>query len=280
MILIADSGSTKTDWRLISDKKCIKEFQTEGFNPYYISKNYIIESLNSKLAPFIDINNIFNVYFYGAGCSTDSKCQLVNDALSSIFHKAAIFVDHDLLGAARALCGKNEGIACILGTGSNSCYYDGNNIIENVPSLGFMFGDEGSGGHLGKTIIGAYLKDEMPNNILERFNVKYKTNREEILTNIYKKPYPNRYLASFSIFIKENIEDEYIKNIVINCFNDFFKHQISKYTNYQSVPLSCVGSIGFFLKDFLIQTSNKYGVSVKKIIRTPIEGLIDYHIEN
>lgn len=281
MILIADSGSTKTDWRLIDDTKKIHQFATQGLNPYFQTSSEISEILRSELLPQFtsQISNLTSqIYFYGAGCEADSKKEVIREALLLVFPSSIIEVNSDMLGAARAMCGSDPGIAAILGTGSNTCYYDGNKSVENVASLGFILGDEGSGGHIGKTFIQAYLNKEMPEELSKRFYERFKLSLSDILDAVYKKPMPNRFLASFSKFIYQNLKEQFVIDLVANCFEQFFDKHICKYKKHKEVKLSCVGSVAFYYSNILRAVAAKKGVNIDKIIETPIAGLTLYHL--
>lgn len=277
MIIIADSGATKTDWRVIDKGIVIDELQTIGFNPYFVSSEEIKDALEKELFPFFDNKAVEKVFFYGAGCSCEQKGSIVSNALEDFFQNARIYIEHDLLGAARALCGKEKGIACILGTGSNSCLYDGTDVIENVPSLGYFFGDEGSGAHIGRIFIKAVLKNELPAEVKSTFDAKFGLSFEKILDTIYKKPMPSRFLASFAEFIGQNINQPYLQDIIRNCFRDFFDNQLTKYTGYKEVPVHFLGSIAFNFSSLLNEVSSEYGISLNKIVKSPIAGLVEYH---
>src|SRR5665647_1869427 len=214
MILIADGGSTKTDWRLIKEGREYKQIQTSGFNPYLVGSDEIEEILWKELQPYIDNTSVSAVYYYGAGCSTPVKNMIVENAFEKIFPNARIHISHDLLAASHALCGDEEGIAAILGTGSNSCYYDGKDIKDGIFSLGYFFGDEGSGAYLGKQFLIAYLHNELPEEIDAKFREEYSLSNENILDGVYTKPAPSRFLASFSRFINENRDNPYIYNLI------------------------------------------------------------------
>lgn len=278
MMLIADSGSTKTDWCLIDDKGDKRNMQTIGINPYHMNSAAIKEVLDKELYPYLYPDSITEIYYYGAGCSTERKCRTIDSVLQDFFTKANIEVHHDLLGAARALCGNERGIACILGTGSNSCLYDGNEIVQNAISLGYLFGDEGSGAHMGKQLIIDYFQDEVPGEIVEQFKARFNPTVESILDAVYNQPRPSRFLASFSPFILENIGHPYMRNLVSGSFDDFFSKNVSKYADYQSIKVNFVGSIAYYFKDILLESAAKSGISTNKIYRSAIEGLIDYHI--
>lgn len=277
MILIADSGSTKTDWCLIDGNGNRNIYQTPGINPYHMNSAEIKEVLDKELQPFIFPDSIKEIYFYGSGCSTERKCQTIENVLHDFFPHATIDVYHDMLGAARALCGHEAGIACILGTGSNSCSFDGNEITENVVSLGYLFGDEGSGAHMGKKLIIDYFQGEMPSEIVDSFNKAFNPCVESILDAVYNQPKPSRFLASFSPFILAHSSHPYIKKLVISCFDEFFRKNVCKYNNCHSVKVNFVGSVAFFFREILLESAKNAGITTDKIYRSAIEGLIDYH---
>jgi len=277
-ILIADSGSTKTDWVLIDNNNIIIQFQTIGFNPYFQSSEDIYNEIKDKLLPVLtnQLNTITHIAYYGAGCSTPEKVHVVKQGLYLAFGNIVSEVNHDLLAAARALCGKEQGIACILGTGSNSCLYNGKEVIENVPSVGYLFGDHGSGATIGKTFIQHYFDEKLPIHLKTAFETAG-YHREMILENVYKKPMPSKYLASIVTFLVNYNNDSYVKELIKTCFLDFFEAQVSKYTNAKNLPVNSVGSIGFYYKDILEVAAKEKGFTIGNIIKSPIEGLINYH---
>jgi glucosamine kinase len=278
-ILIADSGASKTDWRLIHSSHDIRSFQTNGFNPFFIDTHSINNEVDKELVPFIDSHNVKEVIFYGAGCSTADKCVIVEDALIPLFPEAHIEIENDLLGAARALCGHNEGVACILGTGSNSCLFDGKTIIENIPSLGYMLGDEGSAAHIGKKVLIEVLTQSAPKEICDLFLHKYGYERAEILTHIYKNPYPNRFLASFSRFASENIAMDFFHKLVKQCIFEFFKVQLFRYSRCREVSVSFTGSVAFVFAELLKEVAYENNITLNKIVQSPIDGLVSFHLE-
>ena len=280
MILIADGGSTKTDWRLIKDGREYKKIQTSGFNPYLVGSDEIEEILWKELQPYIDNNAVSAVYYYGAGCSTAVKNQIVETAFEKIFTKAKLFISHDLLAASHALCGDVEGIVAILGTGSNSCYYDGKDIKDGIFSLGYFFGDEGSGAYLGKQLITAYLHKELPDEIATKLSEAYPMSLENILDAVYTKPAPSRFLASFSNFINENRDHPYIYNLITEAFRAFYKYQVCCYARHKEVPVHFVGSVAYYYQDILSKIGQEFGVMTGKFIKAPIDGLVEYHHEN
>lgn len=274
--LIADSGSTKTEWCLI-DGKTRKTFITQGLSPYFLSAEqveYIIENeLKSKLKKIAPDE----VFFYGTGCSNPANVKLVKKAIEKVFNGVHVSVDHDLTGAARALCGWEKGIACILGTGSNSCYFNGKKIIKNSPGLGYVLGDEGSGAYLGKKVVQYFLYNTFDADLMDRFMAKFNTNRDEILTAVYKKPLPNRYLASYAVFLSENRGHYMIENIIEDGFNDFFFNHIYKYRESWTLPIHFTGSVAFGFKDVLKEMCASYELQLGRVIKKPMEGLIKFH---
>lgn len=277
MRLIADSGSTTTDWCIIDGTNTPKFLETKGFNPYYMNSETIRNILEKELLPLVNEKSITEIFYYGSGCSTEAKKIIVEDALFVVFTKAHIEVEHDLLGAARGLLGNDNGIACILGTGSNSCYYDGKEIVENVPSLGYIYGDEGSGAHIGKKLITNYLKNKLPQKISIAFSEKYNLNLEQILDSTYNKIKPNQFLASFTKFITENIDSEYLQKLVRLSFEEFFTKQVFKYKDYKKHKISFTGSIAFVFKDILMSVMKKHNLEMGSLLRKPIEGLAKFH---
>ena len=277
-ILIADSGSTKTDWVLLDNGQVLTQCQTIGFNPYFQTSSDIEHEIHAHLLPAIEKyhSHIDSVAYYGAGCSNEVNVNTVKKGMEGVFGKIATEINHDLLGAARALCGHESGIACILGTGSNSCLYNGKEIVENIISVGYLFGDHGSGACLGKSFIQNYFDGKLPEHLKIEFE-EAGYNREEILDNVYKRTMPNRYLARVSGFLAAHISDSYVKGIVKQCFASFFEVQVSKYTNSKNLPVNSVGSIGFYYKDLLEEAAHDKGFHIGTVIKSPIEGLIRYH---
>jgi len=275
MLLIADSGSTKTNWTLINGTSIVKEINTNGINPFYQDEIGISLEIENKLLPQIEGQNIDFITFYGAGCSFPEKKIIVSNVLGKHFPNAVIEIQSDLLGAARALFGRNEGIACILGTGSNSCYYNGNEIIENVSPLGFILGDEGSGAVLSKTLVADCLKKQLPEHISEKFMKQYNLTPAVILEHVYKQPFPNRYLAQFTPFLSENINEPNILNIVNQSFENFFKRNITQYP--QNKEVGFVGSVAHHFSSTLKKVANEQHFIISKIVKNPMNGLIEYH---
>lgn len=280
-ILIADSGSTKTDWVLLKDSKIIKQIKTMGFNPYFQTQTEIVSELENALKPNLIeyLDEINNLYYYGAGCSTSENSLFIENCIKASLKVKNIVVSHDLLAAARALCKNEWGIACILGTGSNSCLYNGSIILENIPSVGYLWGDHASGAQIGKNLIKNYFEGNLPEELKFLFE-KEGYHREEILNNVYKKPMPSRYLASISLFVGKNKEHYFINNLLIDCFRSFFEFQVNKYTNSTLYKVHSVGSIGYTYKDIFINVAQEQGYQIGNIIKSPIDGLIEYHSLN
>ena len=274
--LIADSGATKAEWCLLYNGKK-KTVITQGISPYFLNTEQIIDLLLKELKPKLKGVEVDEVYYYGTGCANPANAKSVKKAVSKIFTEAKVDVTHDLMAAARALCGRKKGVACILGTGSNSCYYDGKKIVKNSPGLGYVLGDEGSGAYLGKKVIQYYLYGTFDEELRGRFDLTYTTNTAEILENVYKKPLPNRYLASFAKFLAENRGHYMIENIIEDGLNDFFFNHLCKYRETWTLPVSFAGSVAFGFKDVLRQLCSSYEFELGKVMKNPMDGLVDYH---
>lgn len=278
MMLIADSGSTKTDWRFIDEDKMIHQFQTSGLNPFFLDDVQISAIIRNELNPDEKIIGVEEIYFYGAGCSSQRNQDLVANGLRSVFTKAKAEINSDLLGACRSLCGKETGTVAILGTGSNSCFFEQGVIAHQVPSLGYLLGDEGSGAYLGKKLLQAFFYKELPENIANRLAERHQLTKEVALDSIYSKPFPSRYLASFAPFIFQNKAEAFISNLVTESFSDFFIHHLCKYPDVQQVPLHCTGSIAYFFGDMLRQVAIEKKIRLGRITEKPIAGLALFHL--
>lgn len=277
-ILIADGGSTKTSWCLLSPgtKKLI---ETEGISPYFLTSDQIEALLKNKLAPQLNIppEDIGKIYFYGTGLAAPENAKLIRMLLEKIFKEAEVFTTHDLMGAARALCGRDQGMACILGTGSGICYFDGRKIAKSTPGLGFILGDEGSGAYLGKKVVASYLYHSLDQKLVDAFNQKYATNKTEILEKVYQKPFPNRYLASFSYFLNENRGNAQIEKLLEEGINDFFTRHILEYEERYRCPVHFTGGVAWAFNDVVKKLCAIHGLKAGNILKAPIEGLIRYH---
>lgn len=281
MIVIADGGSTKTNWCLINEAGRKIYFNTEGYNPYFSKTDYIVESLNNSLPDNLEREKLTEVNYYGAGCSTEENVKIVADAMQQVFPNAKVYVGHDLLAACRALLGNNAGFAAILGTGTNSCLYDGTKVNLNIDSLGHFLGDEGSGSYIGKRILSDYMRGYMPKGLRDAFYDNYGLTNEDILDNVYNKPLVNRFCASFSKFLydfKDGYED-YTFNTIDYAFSAFFKNLVVHYPNYKDHKLNVIGSVGYSFRDILSVVADRYEMGIGKIIRSPIDDLVHYHLE-
>lgn len=274
--LIADSGSTKTEWCLMNGKSN-KTYYTQGLSPYFLSAEQIEYIINEELRYKFKNTEPEEIYFYGTGCSNADNVKLVKKAIQKVFSGAKVFVDHDLMGAAKALCGHEKGIACILGTGSNSCYYNGKRIVKNSPGLGYVLGDEGSGAYMGRKVIQYFLYQTFDGDLMDRFQAKYNTSSDEILSAVYKKPLPNRYLAGFTTFLSENRGHYMIENIIEDSFNDFFFNHIYKYRESWTMPINFTGGVAYGFRDVLKDMCNSFELQLGKVIQKPMEGLVKFH---
>lgn len=275
MTIIADSGSSKTDWVVIDKNNQKQFFTTQGLNPYFVKPDDFIAAVTNHL--LIDKTLIQQVYFYGSGCGTEQKKNEVERNLNKLFIHAKCEVNHDLLGAARALCLQHKGVACILGTGSNACIYNGHEIVDEAVSLGFILGDEGGGAHLGKQLVTAFLYNELPDDLLEKFIKEFQTDKATILDHVYRKPYPNRYLASFVPFLVQHKSHKYVSTLVGHSFDLFINRHIKTLYNYNEFDCNFVGSIAFVFESILRKKVEQHGLKVVEIMNKPIDGLIRYH---
>ena len=279
MILLADSGSTKTDWGLVENGKLVKRLRTSGMNPFQMSEEAITEEIKTHLVPELPGTVLDEVHFYGAGC-TKEKQPIVERALrANLTINGECEVASDMLGAARGICGHKPGIACILGTGSNSCSYDGKNLVKNVSPLGFILGDEGSGAVLGKLLVGDVLKNQMPEAITKRFFEKYKLTSAEIIDRVYRQPKPNTFLASFVPFLEEIIDEPKIYNLVKESFRSFLRRNVMQYDGWQTLPIGFNGSIAKIYKKPLLEALEEEGMHLGRIIQAPMEAMVEYHVE-
>lgn len=278
MILIADSGSTKTDWVLCDKDTVVTRVRTQGLNPTLQESEAIHDILSQELAGKIDTEAPNAIYFYGAGCAYDEANKRIRNALEKIFTTKNIEINSDLLAAARAMCGHDEGIACILGTGSNSCLFDGEKITENTPSLGYILGDEGSGAFLGRQLISNCLKRQLSDTICDKFLKQYNLSIATILESVYHRPLPNRYLAGFVPFLAENRKNSEIHSLLIHCFRLFFQRNTMVYRR-SWLPIHIVGGVGLAFANELKETAESLGLSIGNIVESPMNGLIEYHKE-
>lgn len=280
MKLIADSGSTKTDWCVLDGGNVVCRVAGHGINPFQQSyeeiKRIVKDELVCRLGP---ADAISEIEFYGAGCR-DDKIQIMDDILSRAFVKAdRVEVCSDMVGAARALFGNSEGLACILGTGANSCLYDGRSVVANVPPLGYILGDEGSGAVLGKLFVNAMYKGGLSEQLRDKFLSESGLTLTEIINKVYREPLANRFLASMSVFIHKNLDDEALRNLVIDNFRNFFRRNVCQYKR-NDLPVGAVGSIAFYYHEQLECAAKLEGYELVKVVKSPMDGLILLNSEN
>jgi glucosamine kinase len=274
--LIADSGATKAEWVLVGEGRK-KTIFTQGISPYFLDTAQVGQLVDQELKQKIKNVEVEEVYYYGTGCSNAENAKSIKKALQKLFTGAKIEVNTDLMAAARAVCGDQKGIAAILGTGSNSCYFNGKNILKNSPGLGYVLGDEGSGAYLGKKVIQYYLYNTFDDDLRALFDAKFVTSQVEILDNVYKQPLPNRYLAGFTMFLAENRGHYMIENIIEDGLNDFFFQHLCKYNEVWKYPVNFVGSVADGFKDVIQQLCSSYEFELGNILKNPMQGLVKYH---
>ena len=278
MILIADSGSTKTDWCVVENGQPIQQISTKGINPFFQSEEEISNEIATSLLPQLKTNALDAVYFYGAGCGFPDKIAMVHRAITKHLQiKREVEVNTDMLAVAHGLCQHEAGIACIMGTGSNSCYYDGKQIVSNVSPLGFILGDEGSGAVLGKLLVGDILKNQMTPELKEKFLKQFGLTPADIIDRVYRKPFPNRFLASLSPFLAQNIDEPCIHALVLGSFKSFLKRNVMQYENFRNSKVHFIGSVAFYYKTILAEAAQEMNIQLGTIIESPMEGLIKYH---
>lgn len=275
MIIIADSGSSKIDWRLLTSSS-IDQANSPGFNPYYQPIEHLKTTIRETLLPKAT-ESVSKIFFYGTGVSSSKNQDVIRAAFLEFFPVAKVEIEWDLLAAARALCGHEAGIACILGTGSNSCHYDGEKIIDQVANLGWILADEGSGTTIGRKLLFDYLRKRMPEELSKQFQQRFPFSREEFLEKIYQQEKPSTFLATFSKFIFQHLKEPYCYQLVYSSLLEFFENNVMKYKDYQHTKVHFVGSIAFYYSDILRQVANDKGITVKNILETPIAGLTLYH---
>lgn len=277
MIVIADSGSTKTEWCLVDERgQLLSRCFTPGMNPYFQTEEQMKAMIQQILYPQWAESAIEAIYFYGAGCAFPEKNALVEKAIHSCW-SVPVEVNSDLMAAAHALCGTETGIACILGTGSNSCLYDGKEVKEQISPLGFILGDEGSGAVLGRTLIGDCLKRQLPASLCQEFLETYQLTPASILEHVYKMPFPNRYLAGFVPFLKDHLEVEPVYQLVYRSFDAFIRRNVMQYTGYDQYPIHFVGSVAFHFQSVLRQVLKQNELIPGKMEKAPMDGLIIYY---
>ncbi|MCB0558471.1 MAG: hypothetical protein H6573_17850 [Lewinellaceae bacterium] len=279
MVVVVDSGSTKADWKMVNSNG-MQSISTMGFNPVFHTENKIYQELQEVFDDGVKPEEATQVYYYGAGCWDAKLKSVVSNALTRIFYNADIEVEHDLLGAARATCLRDPGISCILGTGSNSCLYDGTNVTDNVTNLGYLLGDEGSGTHLGKSLIRAYFYRELPQALTNELDKAYPGGKQAMLDKIYGKGTPNVYLASFTKFMSHNIEHPFIQRLLYNSFAEFIDRHARKYHNHLSLPIHFIGSVAYYFQDVIRAVLEERAMTPGRFIQKPIDNLVSFHTKN
>lgn len=277
MVIIADCGSTKCDWLLVHGGRDQQLENTVGFSPFFHTTAEIAEIVKTQLLPKLNPADVEQVWFYGTGVHDEHRGEIVAAALRSVFPNAGVEVEHDLLASARATCKHSAGIACILGTGSNSCYYDGHKILDNVTSLGWLLGDEGSGTHLGKALLRAWFYRELPADLNAAFNEAYPEGPDAIKDRVYEKG-ANAYLATFTRFLGDHLAHPYIQKLVAESLGEFLDRHVCKYSGYQHVPVHFVGSIAHHFQMVLEKCMEERKLHLGVIIRKPIYPLAEYHL--
>lgn len=280
MILIADSGSTKCDWRLVDGNKDYSDFKSVGINPYFHNEAFIEGELGKVDALIAHAEKVKAVFFYGAGCSSPELKRIVDNALGNVFTKAQIYVDHDLVAAAFSVYEDEPCIACILGTGSNSCHFDGDIVREEVPALAYILGDEGSGSYFGKKLLAAFLYKKLPETMREGLISEFGLNKDAIMDRVYMKPHANVYLAGFMRFITSFKHEQWVQDTIREGLGHFLDVHVMCYRDYKTVKSNFIGSVAFFHEDLLREEATKRGIRIGNIMKKPLEGLYEYHVKN
>ncbi|WP_020535700.1 hypothetical protein [Lewinella cohaerens] len=278
MKVIVDSGSTKADWKFLSGEE-ETSLHTMGFNPVFHSSDQIEQEVNKAFKGIVDLEQEAEIYFYGSGCWDQKRKVIIENGLKRVFTNAKIDVHHDLLGAARATCGNDPGISCIIGTGSNTCLYDGKDVIDNVTNLGYLCGDEGSGTHLGKKLIRHYFYRELPKELEAAFEVFVGGGKQKILDTVYDGTPPNVYLASFTRFMSEHVDHPFIQRILYRSFAEFIDRHVRKYPGHLKLPVHFIGSIAYVFQDMLKIVLTERAMHHGIFIKQPIDNLVAYHRE-
>lgn len=275
--LVADSGATKTSWRMLGPDG-EKEIYTPGISPFFFDKDQIAQLITEQVIPKLDGQEPAAIYFYGTGCADAANKQLVKSGIEQAFGGERIIeVESDLLGAARALCGREPGVAAILGTGSNSCVFSGTEITKNNPAPGFILGDEGSGAYLGKKVLQYFIYQTFDEELMHKFRLQYGLEYRAILNKVYKEPWPNRFLASFAPFLAQNRGHYMIENIIEDGISDFIITHLYKYNETWTLPIHFTGGIAWHFKDMVRELCESFELHLGKILPEPMAGLIEYH---
>ena len=273
MKLIVDGGSTKMEWILMEDGAVRDRFTTEGFNPNYSDRQDLVETCRGVSLP----NEIQSVYYYGTGCGNEQNCQIIKEVFQHRFPCAEIHVTHDLMAVCHAVLGHEKGIACILGTGSNACVYDGKEITEKAVSLGYLVGDEGSGMHIGREVVRAYFYGFMPEELRQQFDATYHLELKDFIQQLYHEGQPSKYLASFARFAGEHKDNPFIHDLVKDCFKAFVEAFVMRFEGCKAMKVCFVGSVAYHFQEILKECLSDYGLNLGEVMQTPAEGLIRYH---
>lgn len=279
MILIADSGSTRTQWAVINESgERLQDFLTQGFNPNLVSSSQIVHELH-QVDDLMEIKDqVKQIFFYGSGCANADINTVISIALSALFKHAEISVMNDLYGAVYATTPDKPGIVCVIGTGSNSCYFDGENITDDDFSLGFILGDEGSGSYLGKKLVRDFFYGKLPFALHDQFEKEYHPVKRQVIEQVYRLPRPNLFLASYSEFILKNAGHEYIRKMISDGFTAFVENFICRFENYKTIPVHFVGAVAYYFSDILIEVIEKFEIQAHQIQKSPIDELVNYHL--
>ncbi|MBL1222295.1 ATPase [Chryseobacterium sp. L7] len=280
MVAIVDSGSTKSDWVILDDfKKVFLKTETIGFNPNFINRELIVPEIEKNSSLILVKNSITKIFFYGSGCGVKKNCETIEEELRKIFTKADMVVREDLMAAAYAAYSGKPAVVCILGTGSNSCYFDGKDIKIELPSLGFLMGDEGSGSAIGKQLVRRYFMKKLPEDLHAEFDRNYGLKIEDALKNMYHSPRPNAWLADFNKFVIERKDHPYFKNMVYEEMKNFFEYQVIPYKESKEAEINFIGSIAYYYEETLRAVAEEFHLNVGHVVQKPIESLVDYHIK-
>ena len=279
MVLIVESGSTKSDWVLLSPENKQDVYSSMGFNPYFHSSAVIENELRRHAELMSHAEKIQQIYFYGAGCSSSEMNDIVKLGLTNVFTNAHIQIDHDLMACAYATYSGNPSICCIIGTGSNSCYFDGETVSEVVPALGYILGDEGSGTYFGKKLLSAFLYHQLPKHVEEDFVKEYAIDKNEIVNKVYRNENANVYIASFMPFIAKHKDELFFQKMIEDGLRHFIEVHVCCYPNYKDVEINFVGSIASVFRNALDRAANSLGARIGRVVQKPVEGLVSYHLD-
>lgn len=279
MILLAVSGSTKCDWELLENKKRKSGYSSRGINPFFHQPETIQEIIEENPEPVKLKDKIKAVFFYGAGCSSKKRKSIVESALRNIFPNSNILISHDIVASAFATYEGVPAITCILGTGSNACFFDGDIVRQEVPALDYILGDEGGGSYFGKKLLKFYLYNQLPEDLAAEFIKTYKLSKDDILENVYMKPFSNVYLASFMKFLQKNKNHKFVTDLLSEGISEFLKQHVCCIPNYQEYKTHFVGSIAHYFKETIKQETKKKNIRLGKIMKEPVKGLVDYYLK-